>query len=144
MGRWHCHFQIIYYWYCLLFAAQKSTSSVLLQSLILIWRVVSVLLLALGSTWSSFRILCSRSGCWLHSRRLFSLLRSLNRWMSFWRIISCPRDNIWLSIFVFDCIPQNIALPLMSFLILDCSVGGHSWDSRSGKQNMLQLYSDEW
>ena len=139
MGRWSPHCLVIFSWFCLCFKARRSTGSDLLQSSILIWRALSVFLLALGGRWSSFWIFRSRSGSWLHSRRLSDLLGSLNWWRRFQWIVHCSRDNFWLSLLVFDHMPHNIALTFISLLMLGFYLCVHSWDGWSVQQRQLQI-----
>ena len=75
------------------FVARKSTGSALLQSSILIWHTVYVLLITLWGTWSYFPLFHLRSGCWIHSKELFFLVCLLTWWMHCRWMTCSPRDN---------------------------------------------------
>ena len=143
LGRWRCTCQVSFYLFRFLKSC-KATGSDLFRSCILIWRVVSVLLLAIGVPWSSFPLFHFGSGFWLCSRILFSLVCLLPWWSRFLKIVHYQRDNVWSSTLVFNCMRQNLALLLVSLLMLVCSVDIHKWEGWSVQHKILQLYIAAW
>ena len=94
LGRWRSPYKVMFQILDLHFVACKSTGSYLLQKSILIWRAVSVSLLSLGGSYSSFRLFFFGSGNWFYSRRSFSFRYLLTRWRCYWQIFCCPRNNV--------------------------------------------------
>ena len=68
LRRWRLPCQVSCYLFRLHFVAHKATGSDLLWRSIFIWHAVSVFLLVLEGTWSSFPLLRFGGGRWLHSR----------------------------------------------------------------------------
>ena len=126
------------------FSARKAIGSNILRSSVLVWNSVSDFLFDLAGLLSSFNIFSSGSVHWLHSRRLFVLLFLLNLWRRYLKFSHCPFDSIWLSLLVFDCMRQNLALGLMSLPMLYFSMGLHIWDGWSGSKNLLHICSAAW
>ena len=130
--RWRLPCQVSCSWFCLRFVVRKAIDSALLRRCIFIWNSVSIFLLAIRDTWSYFQIFHSISESWIHSRILFSLVSFLNWWRHCRKIIHCMRDNVWLSLLVFYCMPQKLGFPLMYLPIL-------GWDIWSVQQRLLQI-----
>ena len=136
--------QVSYSWSCLHFVAYKATGKAILRSSILILHVVFDLLLSLSGHCSYFKLLCSGSESWLHKRRLLDLVLSLNWWRRCRKIVRCLRDGVWLSLVVFDCMPQKLAFTFMSPMIFGWFVGVHSWYGWNVPQKLVQIFSAVW
>ena len=74
----------------------------------------------------------------------FLLVSLLNWWVCCRKIARCPGDSVWLSLLVFDCMPQKLALTFMSLPMLGFSVDVHSWDDWVCSQKLLQETWKRW